>query len=226
MAFNYSPKIVTDGLILYLDAANNKSYVSGSTTWTDISRSGLSGTLTNGPTFNTGSGGNIVFDGSNDFVDCGNNSSLDLTNNFSLGVWLRRNSTQPSPDSGIVGKITETDGYVGYMLWYDGAGITLYIRSGIRASTGAIIANTNYYVVGTYNGSTASIYVNGILVNSNSTSVVAIPTGANFQIGRYFSFSGARNFAGNIFNTQVYNRALSASEVLQNYNATRTRFGL
>jgi hypothetical protein len=224
MSFNYSPKIVTDGLVLCLDAANTKSYVSGSTAWNDLSRGGNNGTLINGPTFNTGSLGSIVFDGTDDFIDCGNNNNLDLTNNFSLGVWLKRNLVQTS-DSAVVGRITNANGYAGYMLWFTGGGISLYIRSGIRASTGTIVADTNCYVVGTYNGSTASVYVNGILVNSQSTSVEAIPTGVNFQIGKY-TFDSPRNFAGNIFNTQVYNRALSAQEVLQNYNATKTRFGL
>jgi hypothetical protein len=228
MSFNYSPKIVTDGLVLCLDAANTKSYVSGSTAWNDLSRGGNNGILTNGPIFNTGSLGSIVFDGTNDFVDCGNNSSLNLTNNFSLGVWVRPSSTQPSVDGGIIGRLTETDGYAGYLLFYVRGTriISLYIRSGIRASTSALTLDTNYYIVGTYNGSTASIYVNGVLVNSNPTSVLAIPTGVNFHIGKY-TFSGSpRNFAGNIFNTQVYNKALSAQEVLQNYNATKTRFGL
>ncbi len=61
--------IVTNGLVLYLDASNTKSYVSGSTTWSDVSRSGNNGTLINGPTFNSANGGSIVFDGTNDYVD-------------------------------------------------------------------------------------------------------------------------------------------------------------
>ena len=76
MAFSYSPKIVTDGLVLYLDAANNRSYPGSGTTWTDLSRGGNNGTLTNGPTFNGANGGSIVFDGTNDFIDCGNASNL------------------------------------------------------------------------------------------------------------------------------------------------------
>ena len=68
MAFNYSPKTVIDGLVLYMDAANSKSYVSGSTTWNDISRGGNIGTLLNGPTFNSSNSGNIVFDGTDDYV--------------------------------------------------------------------------------------------------------------------------------------------------------------
>ncbi len=81
------PSIVTNGLILNLDAANPKSYVSGSTTWNDVSRSGLSGTLVNGPTFNTGSGGSIVFDGTDDYVNCGNSTLFNL-NQHSICFWF------------------------------------------------------------------------------------------------------------------------------------------
>ena len=94
MAFSFSPKIVTDGLVLYLDAANPKSYVSGSTTWRDISRGGNNGTLVNGPTFDSGNGGNIVFDGVDDysrieFNTLFNGSSSD---SFSIEIIFKRNS--------------------------------------------------------------------------------------------------------------------------------------
>ena len=72
MAFNYSPNIITDGLVLYLDAANTKSYPGSGTTWRDLSKSQLNGTLTNGPTFNSSNGGSIVFDGVDDYVNLGN----------------------------------------------------------------------------------------------------------------------------------------------------------
>ena len=94
MSFSYSPKVVTDGLVLYLDAANPKSYVSGSTAWNDVSRGGNNGTLTNGPTFNSANGGSIVFDGVNDYVALGNISSLILANNqFTISYWLRMTGT-------------------------------------------------------------------------------------------------------------------------------------
>jgi hypothetical protein len=225
MAGSVAPNMVTDGLVLYLDASNTKSYVSGSTIWNDISTGGNNGSLTNGPTFSSTNGGSIVFDGTNDYIDCGNNNVLDFTNNFTLSVWLNRNSTQPSLDSGIVGRATAADGYSGYLLFYNGSGISLYIRSATRVSTGVISPNVNYNVVGTYNGSTAAIYVNGVLVNSSATNVVAVPTGVNFQIGQYtLPPPQQRNFAGSIFNTCAYNRALSATEVLQNYNATKGRY--
>ena len=93
MAFNYSPNIITDGLVLYLDAANTKSYPGSGTTWRDLSKSQLNGTLTNGPTFNSANGGSIVFDGTNDYVDnIGDLSSFSFiqnTNIFSVSFWFK-----------------------------------------------------------------------------------------------------------------------------------------
>jgi hypothetical protein len=93
MAFNYSPKTVTDGLVLYMDAANSKSYVSGSTTWNDISRSGNNGTLVNGPTFNSSNGGSIVFDGTDDYVSFGVINLISGTNT-TIEVWVNSSSPQ------------------------------------------------------------------------------------------------------------------------------------
>lgn len=76
MAFSFSPRAVTNGLILSLDAANTRSYPGSGTVWTDLSRSGINGTLTNGPTFNTANGGNIVLDGTDDYVNCSNSSTI------------------------------------------------------------------------------------------------------------------------------------------------------
>ena len=85
MAFNYSPKIVTNGLVLCLDAGNVKSYVSGSTTWTDLSPTQKNGILTNGPTFNSSNGGSIVFDGVDDYI----NSSFAAPASETIIVWAK-----------------------------------------------------------------------------------------------------------------------------------------
>ena len=89
MAFNFSPKVVTEGLVLYLDAANTKSYVSGSTTWSDLSRSRNNGTLVNGPTFNSSNGGFIRCDGTNDYIEVLDNNSLDFgSGNFTVVLFI------------------------------------------------------------------------------------------------------------------------------------------
>jgi hypothetical protein len=86
MAFNYSPKIITDGLVLYLDAANTRSYPTNGTIWSDLSRNNNNGTLINGPTFNSANGGSIVFDGVDDRVS--RNSAIDTGQNFTINAWI------------------------------------------------------------------------------------------------------------------------------------------
>ena len=89
MATKYSPKIITNGLVLSLDAANNKSYPRSGTTWTDLSGNSNTGTLTNGPSFNDGNQGSIVFDGTDDYVNIPYNSGL-IPNNLTLSAWINR----------------------------------------------------------------------------------------------------------------------------------------
>ena len=89
MSFSYSPKIVTNGLILYLDAANANSFVSGSTIWNDLSRGGYNGVLTNGPTFNSGNGGSIVFDGINDYISIAGGGGLSGASNGTIDIWVK-----------------------------------------------------------------------------------------------------------------------------------------
>src|SRR6056300_758964 len=90
MAFAHSPKIVTDGLVLALDAGNPKSYPGSGTVWRGKSGNGNNGTLTNGPTFSSDNGGAIVFDGADDTVSIPHDSTIDFaTNSFSLHTWVR-----------------------------------------------------------------------------------------------------------------------------------------
>ena len=91
MAFSYSPKIVTNGLVLCLDAANRRSYPGAGTAWTDLSGNNNHATLINGPIFNNINTGNIIFDGTNDTSSFGNVLNL-RTNNFTLIQWIKPNS--------------------------------------------------------------------------------------------------------------------------------------
>jgi hypothetical protein len=209
--------VVENGLVLNLNSQNYVSYRETGTSWYDLTGNNSTGTLTNGPTFNT-TERSIVFDGTDDYVDCGNNSNLNVTTNFTVGTWMNANSIQASVDSGILGKITVNDGYQGYMLWFtSNKNVVLYIRGNYISSTFSLNSDTWYYVVGTYNGTTASLYINGILNTSTNISVIANPTASNFWVGRYEFTSGSRNFTGKIASAQLYNRTLSATEILQNY---------
>ena len=239
MAFNYSPKVITDGLVLYLDAANRYSYVSGSTSWNDISRTGANGTLTNGPTYNSVNGGSIVFDGVNDYVGLGTPPVLNITGSFTINSWVNLTSLPINENATI------------YEKGYDNTNEQIYLRinnaSGVNALDCGTFGGSNYFtrlfltgsnatlittgswnnIVGQYDGSTWILYVNGSLLSQTTTNQGPKPSTSPSSIGAaYISAGYARFFTGRIATTQIYNRALNATEVLQNYNATKTRFGL
>ena len=233
MAFNYSPKVVTDGLVLYLDAANTKSYPGSGITWTDLSRSGNSSEL-KGPTFNSGNGGSIVFDGTNDYVEIQNQIQFDQTDPFTLSSWVKSSNVS---NELIINN--ENILYTGYRLNINvNANIEIGLRNSISddiaiETLNRIYANTWYHIVGTYDGtrnvSGMKIYINGVEEDTNTISnTLTSSTLSNQQ-----TLLGIRRLSppsdplrGNIANVQIYNRALSTIEITQNYNATKTRFGL
>jgi len=230
------PNIVTDGLVLHLDAANTKSYPGSGTTWNDLSRGGNNGTLTNGPTYSTANGGSIVFDGVNDFV--GSFTSLNLLNNITVQCWFSFiNIPSGTSFRGIVGDWNTVDNTRSWLLtkFNTNNTISFFLNStGISStniptgqkninSTTLIVPNVKYYASGVYNGNTMSIYVNGVLENSTNYSS-NIFQGTLLRLG---NFSNTGFFSNsNIYQTSIYNRALTPQEILQNYNATKTRFGL
>ena len=225
MAFNYSPRIIQDGLVLYLDAANTKSYPTTGTTWSDLSRRGNNGTLTNGPTFNSLNGGGIVFDGVDDYVSCGNNSNLQIEQG-TISAWVKTTS----PGAGFRGIITKQDNYG---LFANNSVLVTYDWGNTQTrSTGINIADGTWKNIAmsfTTNTGTPSnnaiIYLNGSAIltttikQSNNTVEVQLARGG-------VSAGSTQLLNGNISTGLVYNRALSATEVLQNYNATKSRFGL
>ena len=246
MSFHYSPKIITEGLVLYLDAANTRSYVSGSTTWNDISRSGNNGTLINGPTFNSGNGGSIVFDGVNDYY-LGNFSSI--INNTTTGtspIFTISNWIFLTANSGIIdglGRVSpsEAQSWAHYYRYTNPSGPTINfnkVNSGISnirtfqvvSQANVILPNRWNNIVTIYNSGTVLFYLNG----SQITNSITANDGSSTIVNNYFSLifgksnlgSGGEPLNGRIANYIIYNRALSASEVLQNFNATKTRFGL
>lgn len=226
MAFNYSPKIVTDGLVLYLDAANTNSYVSGSTTWNDISRSGINSTLFNGPAFSSANGGSIVFDGVDDFGRLPANNGLQPSAELTLEVWFKSSGS----NSRIQGLLYLNYG-TGLRLEPNGAIHTRVYSAGslqIFITTSTYFNNLWNQVILTINSNTAILYVNSTLVDQYSivydgsspfnTSIGGVGTDANDGVNR--------GLYGNLSIARVYNKVLTPTEILQNYNATKTRFGL
>jgi hypothetical protein len=216
MAFHYSPNIVTDGLVLYLDAANTRSYPGTGITWSDLSRGGNNGTLINGPTFNSGFGGSMVFDGTNDYVS-GSCTTVNANVGMTTFIWVRTTITSPQVF------FSHTSGANnGFRLEIDGGQFLLTFGGVANYSSGNGVSDGNWkQLVVTTVGTTGRIYINGNLVAS--------PTVGTMQgTPNQFVISGStiRFLNGNVASVILYNRDLSAAEVLQNYNATKSRFGL
>jgi hypothetical protein len=225
MGFNYSPKIVTDGLVLYLDAANSKSYPGSGTTWGDLSRSQNNGALINSPTFNSANGGSIVFNGTNQYIDGGTYINIASYSSFSIGLTINPSSlTTYRPFMSF----SEGTGGTQWQIWagFNSSG-NIYLEQRSLAdysltSSSTFSTENYYYVLITWNGVTTSLYVNNSLQGFTTIPAISNST-KRFNIGY---FPGVGYFAGKIANTQIYNRALTATEIQQNYNATKSRFGL
>ena len=243
---NYE-NIVTDGLVLCLDAGTLMSYLRSGTTWRDISGNGNNGTLINGPTFNSGNGGSIVFDGVNDYINLGRVSNLEFTNiqAFTISMWILWTPSGVNLTNafcyGDVAGVSPAQGDEGYYIALDNG----VIRSrsflfdyfdgntfrGIQGNANTIPINTwfNFTVVsGTNNNANNMMaYVNGTLINTTIRGNFS-PTSINYNSSsaNVAARDGAATLNGRVSSTFIYNRALSTTEILQNYNATKSRYGL
>ena len=233
MAGKCGPDIIENGLVLALDAANKNSYPGSGTSWKDLSGNGNNGTLTNGPTFNVSNQGSITFDGTNDYIDIADSTSLNPTI-LSIESWFK--ITAFSSNQNIINKgyTFVSEPYISYTLKMDGVSSpynTIAIEAsvgGVRkalTSTTTLSANIWYNVVSTYDGSTFKLYINSIQESNTLSSTGTISSyNTPLQIGRWGT-QGSQYFNGNIAIAKIYNRALTATEILQNYNATKSRFG-
>jgi hypothetical protein len=223
MALSHGPPIVTNGLVLALDAADRNSYPGSGTTWTDLSGRGNNGTLTTGPTFSSSNGGSIVFDGTDDFIDFTSDSNLLPTAGLTVSAWIKTTVA----DRWIVTK-TSSSTVNGYALNVSGAGLAGFAVNNAGASTSAVITTGAWInLVGTWTPSTSiRMYRNGVLDSTNTTSIPAsiIEPSYTIEIGR--RPNGPDYWNGNIAQVSIYNRALTASEVSQNFNALRGRFNI
>lgn len=231
MATQYSPKIVTDNMILCLDAANPRSYPRSGTTWNDLSGNGNNGTLINGPTFSNSNSGIITFDGTNDYVNCSNGSSVNITgNSFTLSAWVNKISW--TADHTLIHKDLQYSlalrqiGGVNVVTYADSSNWS-YVSFGYH---GSFLSNVWYNIVMVKSGTTVTIYSNNAVVISKTFGTTITGTSNNLIIGAYNDSVGSPTFFGyenaNVAQVSIYNRALSSVEVSQNFNATRSRFGV
>ena len=221
MAISRGPKMVTSGLVLALDAADKNSYSGTGTSWNDLSGNNNIGTLTNGPTFNTSNGGVIVFDGVDDCVVVNNNANILSKTAYTKTAWFY--TTSFSTNNNII-----SGGNSGQHAFWLGA--SSYLRAGHNGnwntvvSTTSMILNRWYFGSVTFNTTTGWVlYLNGVqeVTNADTTTFTG---NQEILIGAYST--GGNVFTGRIATAIVYNRVLSPSEILQNYNATKSRFGL
>jgi hypothetical protein len=216
MAFSFSPKIVTDGLSVYYDVANPRSYPGSGTTIYDLSRNGNNGTLINGVSYNTSNGGALVFDGTDDYVQ------FTSTYAGTICFWGIAETGAADGLRALVAASATGDG-------------SLRVEGGSFRAAAPTAPNADDYHVG---------YVNQFMINgvSNLTTNVSgyyvVPNGRtltqNFFVGAIgnrnvstisHTFNG-RVFKGNMFKVMIYNRQLTNNELLQNFNAHKTIFGL
>ena len=218
----FYPAMVTSGLVFNVDASNSQSYPGSGTVWYDISGNNYNINLLNGPVYSGEYGGAITFDGTNDYGTARNLTTLEMGNrSITIGAWFRTSDT----NGAIVTKRGTGSGYQLYI--YTGK---LY-GDGYSTSTGVFSAstinnNTIRYgvIVFDYLNTTIRLYVNGVADNTASLSSGGNDTSAYFNIARSQQYTDF--FAGTIYSIQVYNRALSATEILNNFNAGRGRFNL
>ena len=237
MASAAGPNIITDGLVLHLDAANTNSYPGSGTTWTDISGKGHNGTLTNGPTFNSGDMGTIVFDGSNDTVTLSANSDFDFgTGDLTIEGFFNKSATTANLTL-VCSENYYATGYNGNWIIritnantiafasYDGKSNEEY------AEFSAPTNSSEWYHFAFVREGTGSneskFYLNGVLAGSTTISKSLSNAGnEGLRIGEDNNWANAF-MNGKISNVKIYKgKGLTATEVKQNYKALRGRYGI
>jgi len=226
MSYHNGPRIVTNGIILHIDAANTKSYPGTGTSWTDLSGNGNNGTLTNGPTYSSNNKGFFTFDGVNDFANFGTSFSNGLINITVSSWYYPVVHTTPSyflakyqyPNGWLLAHVSSTnrfsvDGRESNVAYFQNLSNAIYP------------VNKWYNVVFTKSGTNWRLYINSLLEanNNNGNGTTPFSNGADFSVGRIDSLDTGK---GNIAQVSVYNRALSQSEITQNYNSVKGRYNL
>lgn len=226
-------KIITDKLIFCVDAANIRSYVSGSTNWNDLSKTNSVGTLINGPIYNSSNGGSIIFDGINEYVSFDNTGQY-TSPSITIEMLIKPSNVSLNYYENILR--LDDGGLPALMLAFQDGGTTL--------SFGMFTSNDGYgeldvsinsqdyngkwkHITATYTSGAKKLYVNSVLVGENLTLTGdLVPNNtAPLAIGTWLS-NTSESFPGNISIVRIYSKALSQKEVIQNYKVTKSRFKL
>jgi len=228
-----SPKIVTNGLVLYLDAGQSTSY-NGGTTWTDLSGNGNNGTLVNGVGYNSNNGGSLTFDGVNDGVQLPHNSFwvISPSDKFSFTSWFYAEPTTQSFSMILSHQRCNNPGF--QLIVNDTTSLSFRVAGNISvyATYSSNVTGRWNYVVSTFDGSNGSmkLYLNGELVatNTNTSGWPAYNAGySTVWLGRRELCGGTNEMTGKIASFSFYKgKALTASEVQQNFQALKGRFNI
>jgi hypothetical protein len=227
MSFHHSPKIVTDGLVLCLDAGNRKSYPRSGSIWNNLALRTANAELLNAPTFDNEKSGNFNFNGSSNIIGIQNSTNLD-TQTPSIEVWFKTNNLNQNGFFFEKGTVNTQ-----YSLFQEGETIVWRQNFGgltsLNIATANFINTSNWYqIVATYISGSRRIYLNGTLIASDGQTGTISTSSGGMSIGVYGGYSGGRGYYynGKIAIVNVYNRNLTSTEVLQNYNALKGRFNL
>ena len=222
MAFAHSPKIVTDGLVLALDAGNPKSYPGSGTVWRDKSGNGNDGTLMNGPIYRTGSGGSMDFDGVNDHIIL--TEAVSLPGEFTAQFWFYKNNSLGQQS--LSGNTSDSASPGSKILFFNETNLFVRIIAGaaqVNANIGYTSALDGIWQMVSVTRDSSNVIKARLNIASETTIGTLAGTFNQEDIGRN---SDGQYLNGNISSVKFYNRALSASEVQQNYNALKGRFGI
>jgi hypothetical protein len=215
---SYYGGIVKDGLVLDLDAAKKDSYAGRGTVWNDLSGNNNSGSLINGPTFNSDNGGSIVFDAVDDYAT--GFTSFTNIDNWSLCVWV-----YPTNVTNLQTVLQSSN----YSIQIQSGFICYHYPNvfspGVTTSSGITVNIWTNVVLLRENG-TLKCYKNGQLGNGNITTSNPFPGSGQYTLAQYVPPTEPYRYSGRISNAQIYSKALSATEITQNYNAAKSRFGL
>jgi hypothetical protein len=215
MGLNHSPSIVINGLTLYLDSVNSKSYSGSGTTWTNLSTNTNSFTLVGSPTF----GANNIFS-FNGFQYASTSNNLLNSTAYTKCAWFQTSNLSATNNimSGNIGQ---------HAFWLAG---TNKLQSGHNGLWGTVVANTSvvtnqwYFGAVTFSTTTGwALYLNGLLEVTNASTTTFTGGTGDVQVAAY---GNSNNFLGQINGVFVYDRVLTANEILQNFNATRGRYGI
>ena len=231
MSTYYSPKSITDGLVLCLDAANSKSYIGSGTSWNDISGNNNTGTLVNGPTYTSSFGGGIVFDGVDDRATL-TPTNFGITNRFTIEVVCKPTAVQANGMFNFLGSVGDR-GIMCHWPWSDGTCyFDIYDTNGTfyrwYKGMSSIVNNINMFHIYLDSSGNQVVKQNCSVLSPAGYGTLGaynVSLGVSNTIGSFYS-AGGLYWPGSMYSFKVYNRTLSDSEMINNYNATKARFSL